>query len=660
MLSAVLRWSASLVFLLASTLSAASASDDLLSGSWEGEYRCGQGKTSLTVTLEPGGSGWTGQFAFGPHAENRNIPSGSFKLSARMDGDDVVFKPGSWIDRPSGYGTVGLEGRLSSSLKTITGKVTSSACGPFSLTRTSPLLVADERAPAVRAQVPSPPKASIPAPAPAPAPAPQLAASPASVPAPASAPVSLSADDLAFYRSSGDPIHLPGMTGRGDAVSTFSEAGVRMFMASATCNADFFIEADSAELVRNLDTKMPWTSALQTWLYTCYPRTVSKIIPIHYLGQNIGTAHVQADPGTYGPGNWRSTTTLTAQPAPAADRAHRIVQQVLDLYWNKRSNWLDIDVETRRALAQRHGDLALLFYYEGEGNGEIAFSWYARPLTPMLERASELGSGEATTGLAKVLAGRMGFRLDTGSFDPGVVYTSANVGTELPLAFCHLARGVAARHLDAMAPINALRANGAELDEAFAYVAANGGVNANCREFRGGAPEITVALRDQPCAIGRPNLAPFMDELNSSANALLLERTCSSNSVWDNVFETQGGVNPLAALLNNIRPNGGRCTISNFGFGIDIVRDIEGVKCGPARDGVVQCAAVIQTYCGPEGGDLSKGGLTPSADAMSCFSLTGGENYLRLPVMLTAQYDAGSCQWQTTSMNIADKLTLER
>lgn len=160
-----------------------------LGGRWEGSYLCGQGLTAAVMTLDDAGKG---TFQFGPHETNRGIPKGEYAVAVSLSDDgSIVIEPGRWIDRPSGYRTVQMEGRMTES--TMTGKLLESTCKGFELTR-----VAADAAPAQIAQAPTP--APVPAPSPAPAPAPAPAPEPSDAEIDCSALIGASRSDCDVFR----------------------------------------------------------------------------------------------------------------------------------------------------------------------------------------------------------------------------------------------------------------------------------------------------------------------------------------------------------------------------------------------------------------------------------------------------------------------------
>ena len=85
-----------------------------LDGVWVGVYECGQGPTSLTLTLDGHADGRvTGSFAFGPRHNNPNIAAGSFRIEGSVASDQYFTLNGvQWISQPYNYSMVGIRGRM--------------------------------------------------------------------------------------------------------------------------------------------------------------------------------------------------------------------------------------------------------------------------------------------------------------------------------------------------------------------------------------------------------------------------------------------------------------------------------------------------------------------------------------------------------------------
>jgi hypothetical protein len=108
----------------------AAAQDHPLDGTWEGVYICNQGKTGLTLTLDATPEGRvTGTFAFWPRSDNPGAARGSFSMQGEVKpAGDLNLRWVRWIQQPSGYAMVNLEGRAYAGKPgekdTLMGKVT--------------------------------------------------------------------------------------------------------------------------------------------------------------------------------------------------------------------------------------------------------------------------------------------------------------------------------------------------------------------------------------------------------------------------------------------------------------------------------------------------------------------------------------------------------
>ncbi|KRE16029.1 hypothetical protein ASE66_09655 [Bosea sp. Root483D1] len=114
-----------------------------LTGNWQGTYVCAQGKTGLTLTIDPqDGREFSGVFQFYAVRENITVPDGCFTVSGRIRSGGAVDIIGStWIKRPAGYITVDLHGRVGQGGTNMSGTVATpgygNLCSRFELTRTA-------------------------------------------------------------------------------------------------------------------------------------------------------------------------------------------------------------------------------------------------------------------------------------------------------------------------------------------------------------------------------------------------------------------------------------------------------------------------------------------------------------------------------------------
>lgn len=112
-------------------------------GEWRGEYVCLQGVTALVLTLTPAPDGrLSGRFVFGPTPRNPAVPRGAFAMTGSFDVGRRTLRmtAGKWIERPSGYGVVDLQGQLNRSGARISGDVLYPGCGRFELSREPPAI----------------------------------------------------------------------------------------------------------------------------------------------------------------------------------------------------------------------------------------------------------------------------------------------------------------------------------------------------------------------------------------------------------------------------------------------------------------------------------------------------------------------------------------
>lgn len=107
---------------------------------WRGKYNCRQGVTALQLTIDVASNGDANAlFVFGPHEQNPNIPSGSYrmrgtvheigpKLQVRLAGVE-------WIDRPENYVMVGINADSDRARHTLTGWITDPGCSGVEVRR---------------------------------------------------------------------------------------------------------------------------------------------------------------------------------------------------------------------------------------------------------------------------------------------------------------------------------------------------------------------------------------------------------------------------------------------------------------------------------------------------------------------------------------------
>lgn len=111
-------------------------------GSWVGTYLCVQGVTGLTLTIdEDHEGGLEGVFAFYPVAQNPGTTTESYRVHIAYyeEVHHLVISATNddWIQRPSGYNVVDLDGTISSDGTVFSGSILASGCSTFALSRQS-------------------------------------------------------------------------------------------------------------------------------------------------------------------------------------------------------------------------------------------------------------------------------------------------------------------------------------------------------------------------------------------------------------------------------------------------------------------------------------------------------------------------------------------
>lgn len=113
-----------------------------LHSEWRGEYRCTQGRTAVTLTLDARPSGaLRAVFEFGPHPENPDVPAGAYRLAGRIRSGpegtfDIALQPRAWIRQPVGYIMVPVKARSSRRWLRLVGRMLHPSCGAIDVRRT--------------------------------------------------------------------------------------------------------------------------------------------------------------------------------------------------------------------------------------------------------------------------------------------------------------------------------------------------------------------------------------------------------------------------------------------------------------------------------------------------------------------------------------------
>lgn len=107
-------------------------------GAWKGTYNCGQGVTTLNLTIveSPASGGLRAIFRFSPDASNPSVPSGSYAMRGSLTGGSLELEGDRWIRRPAGYQMVGLSAQIPDGRPTrIDGTVNGAGCSSFTVER---------------------------------------------------------------------------------------------------------------------------------------------------------------------------------------------------------------------------------------------------------------------------------------------------------------------------------------------------------------------------------------------------------------------------------------------------------------------------------------------------------------------------------------------
>jgi hypothetical protein len=115
-----------------------------IAGHWTGKYICAQGITALRLDVVGGaGNAVSATFNFGPQPENPEVPVGAYAMRGTYDpvSRHLQLEGVTWLQAPSGYAMVGLDGRMSASGERISGRIPDLfTCTDFEVRRTAPLV----------------------------------------------------------------------------------------------------------------------------------------------------------------------------------------------------------------------------------------------------------------------------------------------------------------------------------------------------------------------------------------------------------------------------------------------------------------------------------------------------------------------------------------
>lgn len=124
-----------LCFLFALSLAFVNSSHATETARYGGHYFCVQGRTALDLALQIQDEAIQATFMF----VTASGIKGSFRMRGSFDKAThaITLKASDWIERPGSFVTVDLDGKFSSDLSTLTGRVRSPGCSTFSVTRSA-------------------------------------------------------------------------------------------------------------------------------------------------------------------------------------------------------------------------------------------------------------------------------------------------------------------------------------------------------------------------------------------------------------------------------------------------------------------------------------------------------------------------------------------
>jgi len=109
-----------------------------IAGRWEGQYQCQHQLIGCSLEISNGGGNQIAAiFEFFPLPGTLSIQRGSFRMAGDYNHTDGTIRLSStgWIKRPLGFQSHDIEGRLEDPGKGISGRVLTTGCAHFMLTR---------------------------------------------------------------------------------------------------------------------------------------------------------------------------------------------------------------------------------------------------------------------------------------------------------------------------------------------------------------------------------------------------------------------------------------------------------------------------------------------------------------------------------------------
>jgi hypothetical protein len=111
---------------------------DAIAGRWVGRYQCQREEIGFSLEISSGeGNRISAVFEFFPLPGTLSIPRGSFRMLGDFNSADGSFRLQStdWIKRPLGFQSHDIEGQLVAHGATINGRILTTGCAHFILTR---------------------------------------------------------------------------------------------------------------------------------------------------------------------------------------------------------------------------------------------------------------------------------------------------------------------------------------------------------------------------------------------------------------------------------------------------------------------------------------------------------------------------------------------
>jgi hypothetical protein len=110
----------------------------LLSGTWEGEYRCTQGLTGMKLIIFVADeSTLLATFHFFPVKSNPDVPEGTFAMKGTYNVTDFDLKGDYWVKKPDTWGMLDIAGKVPTDTSEKLSGSLPGACHTYELEKTS-------------------------------------------------------------------------------------------------------------------------------------------------------------------------------------------------------------------------------------------------------------------------------------------------------------------------------------------------------------------------------------------------------------------------------------------------------------------------------------------------------------------------------------------